>query len=151
MTPEQASEASERLEKTITDGGQFTAADFPPHVRGDGKRFHVRILGNGWQVYGLGLIHVCLCDDGRMANMVAKALEAAASPTVRGVPIGINDRDGKPIHIGDTLRLDQREFGRQMEFVIELCDGQIQYPGATGDLSSWCEIVKPWDGEGTPA
>lgn len=75
---------------------------------------------------------------------------AAVSPIGRGVPIGVNDRNGKPIHIGDTLRFDQREFGRQMEFVIELRDGQIQHPGATGDLSSWCEIVKPWDGERTP-
>jgi len=150
MTPEQASEASERLEKTIIDGGQFTAADFPPHVRGDGNRFHVRILGNGWQVYGLGLIHVCLCSDVRMANMVADALAAAAAPTGLGVAIGVNDRNGKPIHIGDTLRFDQREWGRQMEFVIELRDGQIQHPGATGDLSSWCEIVKPWDSERTP-
>jgi len=85
MTPEQASEASERLEQTIIDGGQFTAADFPPHVRGDGKRFHVRILGNGWQVYGLGLIYVCLCEDGRMANMIADALEAAAGVKREGV------------------------------------------------------------------
>lgn len=82
MTSEEASEASDRLEIAISEGRQFTAADFPPHVGSDGKRFHVRILGNGWQVYGLGLIHVCLCEDGRMANMVAAALEQAAKVEV---------------------------------------------------------------------
>ena len=65
----------------------------------------------------------------------------------RGVPIGVNDRNGKPIHIGDTLRFEEQEWGETMEFVIELRDGQIQHPGATGDLSSWCEVVKPWGGE----
>lgn len=82
MTPEQASEASKRLEKTIGDGGQFTAADFPP--QGNGKRFHVRILGGGWQVYGLGLIHVCECHGERYANMIADALEAAAGAKREG-------------------------------------------------------------------
>lgn len=78
MTSEEASEALDRLESKICEGGTFTAADFPKHVGSDGKRFHVRILGRVWQVYGLGLIHVCECSDGRMANMVSAALELAA-------------------------------------------------------------------------
>jgi len=82
MTPIEATQAAERLEKIITDGGSFTAADWAPYP--DGKRFHVRSLNGGWQVYGLGLLHVCECSDGRMANMVANALEAAAcKPSVQ--------------------------------------------------------------------
>lgn len=62
-----------------------------------------------------------------------------------GVPIGVNDRNGKPIHIGDRLRFDEQEWGAPKEFIIELRDGQIHHPGGTGDLSSWCEIIEPWD------
>ena len=53
-------------------------SDFPRFERGDGKRFHVRIFCQEWQVYGQGLIHVAMCMTEGMANMVADALEAAA-------------------------------------------------------------------------
>lgn len=170
MTPEQASETAGRLEKTISDGGVFTAADFPQVA--DGRRFTVSPHGTkNWEVSGTCIrdwlptpyqIHVCLCRDERMANMIADALHAAAvSQTGRGVPIGVNDRNGKSIHIGDRLLFDSDEWyrntrafgkpdGPPMEFTIELRDGQIQHPGATGDLSNWCEIIQPWDAKGTP-
>lgn len=70
MTP------AERIERLLTDGSPITPADFPPQH--DGKRFQVRRSGNEWQVYGVGVLHVCMCSDVRLANMVADALEAAA-------------------------------------------------------------------------
>lgn len=70
MTP------AERIEQLLTDGSPITPADFPPQH--DGRRFHVQRCGNEWQVYGVGVLHVCLCPDVRRANMVADALEAAA-------------------------------------------------------------------------
>jgi len=62
-----------------------------------------------------------------------------------GVPIGVNDRLGNPIHIGDKLDFDHREWGGPQQFVVELKDGTIQHPGCTSDLSSWCEIIESWD------
>jgi hypothetical protein len=68
---------SKRIEQLLTDGSPITSADFPPQA--DGRRFQVRVLNGGWQVYGLGLIHVCCCTTEGMADMVADALEAAAT------------------------------------------------------------------------
>jgi len=53
-------------------------SDYDRHVRGDGKRFHVRIHGQLWEVYGLGLDHICMCTSMEMADMIAAALEALA-------------------------------------------------------------------------
>ncbi len=64
---------SDRLERLIIDGGPITPADFPPQH--NGQRFQVRVLNGRWQVYGLGLVHVCLCATEPLANMVAEALE----------------------------------------------------------------------------
>ena len=53
-------------------------SDFPRFERGDNKRFHVRQFCQDWQVYGQGLIHVCMCYSQGMANMIGDALEAVA-------------------------------------------------------------------------
>ena len=53
-------------------------SDYSPRSMGDGRRFHVRILNNGWQVYGEGLEHVCDCLSSDAAAMIAVALEQAA-------------------------------------------------------------------------
>ena len=64
------------LEQAIATGAEFKPSDFEPHR--DGKRFHVREFGTEHQVYGRGLVHVCMCTNVRMADMVAAALEDAA-------------------------------------------------------------------------
>ena len=44
--------------------------------RGTGRRFHTRSYKSGlFQVYGVGMEHVCECTTGEMADMVAAALE----------------------------------------------------------------------------
>lgn len=53
--------------------------DFQPHERGDGRRFHVRIFGDEWQVYGLGVEHIAICLRRECADMVADALEFHAA------------------------------------------------------------------------
>ena len=63
-----------------------------------------------------------------------------------GIPIGVNDRHGRPIHIGDTLQFDPVEWGGpDKPFTIILADGAIQHPGSTADLTNWCEKVDCWD------
>lgn len=63
-----------------------------------------------------------------------------------GIAIGINDRNGNPLHIGDTLHFDAAEWGGDgCTFTIELRDGAIQHPGATKDLSEWCDLVRRWE------
>ena len=61
------------------------------------------------------------------------------------IPIGAKDRKGVPIHIGDTVRFaDAHEWGGGdvPEWVTRLERGRLyQGGGATGDLSSFCEVV----------
>lgn len=45
----------------------------------DGKRFHVRTYDRGkWQVYGVGLDHICDCQNEEIANRIAYVLEQRA-------------------------------------------------------------------------
>jgi hypothetical protein len=63
-----------------------------------------------------------------------------------GVPIGARDREGRPIHVGDTLSFDEREWGGPHEFTIRIEDGEIVMSGGgASDLESWCTIVRRWD------
>ena len=68
-------------------------------------------------------------------------------PPWLGLPIGINDREGRPIHIGDVLHFDPREWGSDdCYFCVEFSDGQVRYPGGgASDLTAWCVIVRKWD------
>ncbi len=67
-------------------------------------------------------------------------------PLGLGVQIGLNDRLGNPIHIGDTLSFDEREWGApDCEFTVTLERGQIHYCGGPSDLPQFCEIIRRWD------
>jgi len=39
-----------------------------------GNRFEYRILNGEWQVYGNGLLHVCMCNCESTADMITRAL-----------------------------------------------------------------------------
>jgi hypothetical protein len=62
-----------------------------------------------------------------------------------GCPINRNDHNGNPIHVGDELDFNEREWGEPMRFVVQMKDGMIQHPGAPSDLDSWCTIVRKWN------
>lgn len=65
-----------------------------------------------------------------------------------GVPIGLLDRHGNPVHIGDKLRFDAREWGgSDNEFTVELEGGEILINGAPNDIEGWCEIIEPYRDE----
>ena len=59
-----------------------------------------------------------------------------------GVYIGVNDVNGQPIHIGDHLQFDEKEYGEPCEFVVELFEGELHYCGAASDLSNYCTIIQ---------
>ena len=61
-----------------------------------------------------------------------------------GLWIGICDKDGNKIHIGDTLEFDEREYGCECIFTLTLEKGEFQHPGAMSDLSIWCKVIKPY-------
>lgn len=63
-----------------------------------------------------------------------------------GVAIGLVDRHGVPIHIGDTLRFDEREFGEPHTFTITLERGEIEMSGAPDDMDQYCEVITRFDG-----
>ena len=63
-----------------------------------------------------------------------------------GVPIGLTDRNGKPIHIGDTLEFDAEEWGSGNNvFTIVIANGEIEMLGGPSDMGSWCKIIRSWD------
>jgi hypothetical protein len=63
-----------------------------------------------------------------------------------GVSIDTNDKNGNPIHIGDTLMFDEEEWGGVFEpYVVEIKGAEIQLCGVPSDLPQFCEIVKRWD------
>lgn len=54
--------------------------DYERHFHGDKKRFLVREYNSGkFQVFGVGLEHVCECDSDEVAKMIADALEFQAN------------------------------------------------------------------------
>lgn len=65
----------------------------------------------------------------------------------KGTPIGVNDKHGRAVHIGDTLHFDEKKWGSAVNatFVVELIDGEIVHNGVASDFEEYCEIVIPWD------
>ena len=69
-------------------------------------------------------------------------------PVGAGTPIGAKDREGTEVHVGDTLSFDPNEWGGPHEFTIVIEDGEIVMSGGgSGDLESWCMIVRKWDAD----
>ena len=89
-----------------------------------------------------------LVDERTRLRKEIERLQSIVDNLPHGVPIGVNDRHGNPIHIGDTLKFCGEEWDGPMKFVVSLAWGQIDHPGATSDLSNWCEIIESWN-EGT--
>lgn len=73
---------------------------------------------------------------------VDSTVHAPPGGSFDGMWIGVNDRHGRRIHLGDTLRFDPQEWGGHIdcEFVIALQEGEIVHPGSPGDLTQWCEV-----------
>lgn len=59
----------------------------------------------------------------------------------------VTDKHGSPVHIGDTLSFDAKEWGGKHVFVLgwdeEECELDIGFPPS--DITEWCEVVKRWD------
>lgn len=82
---EQCHDWGELFAEVVKLASRAETADYPPQH--DGKRFHVRELGSEWQVYGYGLLHVCMCDNREVADMISEALEAALREPAKEVPL----------------------------------------------------------------
>ena len=66
-----------------------------------------------------------------------------------GMPIDLNDKHGNPVHIGDTIAFDEKEWGaRFIPYVVTIKSGEIQLWGSPSDFPVHCEIVKCWDQTG---
>lgn len=66
-----------------------------------------------------------------------------------GLSTGLVDQHGIPIHLGDTLVFDEREWGAPYpanEFVIEFKDGELLVFGCVSELRQFCTVTKKWDG-----
>lgn len=60
-----------------------------------------------------------------------------------GLDTGIKDRNGNPVHLGDVLEFDEREWGGKHIFTIEFEEGELNT--IPSDVSEWCTIVKKWN------
>jgi len=58
---------------------------------------------------------------------------------------GLLDRDGQPVHIGDTLEFDLNEWGGDCVFVIGFDKGELTTNGTVSDISEWCRVIKKWN------
>lgn len=126
-----------------------------PKLVGAGMRTH-RLWDNGYPATG-GQWHydeegareranynLC-CDYGGRIRWLENRVNVLSRrlATGEGVPIGLLDRHGNPVHIGDKLRFDEREWGNaDNEFTIELECGEILINGAPSDIPEWCEIIE---------
>lgn len=64
-----------------------------------------------------------------------------------GLDTGMVDKTGAPIHLGDTLEFDAREWGddQSNKFVIKFEEGELLCHGSPFTLDEWCTIIKKWD------
>jgi len=64
-----------------------------------------------------------------------------------GLPLGLNDCEGNPVHFGDTLSFDEKEWGGPCEFVVEFINGQTSVCGTVDNIPEFCTIVKKWNAD----
>jgi len=69
-----------------------------------------------------------------------------------GLPLGVNDRDGNPVHVGDTLAFNGEAWWRGHDgdrpdhiYTVTLDCGEICVDGTVGDIPHYCRVVKRWD------
>lgn len=64
-----------------------------------------------------------------------------------GLPLGVKDRNGNPVHVGDTLAFDGREWGTADDYIytVEFVRGEVQVAGTVSDIPSFCRVIKRWD------
>lgn len=82
-------------------------------------------------------------DGGSMAYELVSFIRLALEklPNVK-LPIGVKDKNGRDVRLGDRVRFDESEFGAPCEFTIEIRDGEIVYPGAPDDFPQFCEVIE---------
>lgn len=85
--------------------------------------------------------------DGLLDLLVRDALTQAKCLGARPRwPIGLNDKHGNPIHVGDTLSFDPVAWGGHGStephvFTVQVLRGSILYSGVASDLQNYCEII----------
>lgn len=63
-----------------------------------------------------------------------------------GLNTGLVDMHDKPIHLGDTILFDRREWGDDNNtFVIGFSDGELDIKGTIDDARSWWTVIKKWN------
>lgn len=79
-----------------------------------------------------------------------------------GTPIGLDDKHGHPVHLGDTLRFDPDVWYRHTRwcadlhgtphedepdpiFTVRIVKGEIEMLGSPSDVGEYCEIIRTWD------
>lgn len=63
-----------------------------------------------------------------------------------GLNTGLVDMHDKPIHLGDTIWFDRREWGDDNNtFVIGFSDGELDIKGTVDDARSWWTVIKKWN------
>lgn len=64
-----------------------------------------------------------------------------------GMYTGIKDRHGNPVHVGDVLSFDPREWGGECEYVLRFENGELVTKGTVSDITNWCVVIWSWDTE----
>lgn len=58
---------------------------------------------------------------------------------------GLYDRNGRKVHIGDTLEFDPKEWGGPNKTVVEFINGELNILGSVSSVAEWCTVTVGYD------
>jgi len=58
---------------------------------------------------------------------------------------GLHDRNGRKVHIGDTLEFDPKEWGGDNETVVQFIDGELNVLGGVSAVAEWSVVTVGYD------
>ena len=54
---------------------------------------------------------------------------------------GLRDRNGRKVHIGDTLEFDPAEWGGDNETVVKFENGELNVLGGVSAVAEWSVVI----------
>jgi len=58
---------------------------------------------------------------------------------------GLCDRNGRRVHIGDTLEFDPTEWGGDNETIVQFEDGELNVLGGISAVAEWSVVTKGYN------
>ena len=62
-----------------------------------------------------------------------------------GLWTGLLDRNGRKVHIGDTIEFDPDEWGGDNETIVQFEDGELNVLGGISGVTDWSVVTKGYN------